>query len=87
MSGITGDYRSLAEAAGEAPPQGRFNTADELAELEHDCGGDYEMMDAIVSYAHAEDARNQEAWYREHASLDQFSTGELLEELRLRGVL
>lgn len=87
MSALTGDYSSLAEAVGEAPPRSRFNTGSELAELEHDCAGDQEMMDHILDYAAHEDARNRDAWYREHFHLGGVSDQELMAEAQRRGLL
>lgn len=58
---ITGDYTSLAEAVGEAPPRPRDFSGD--PEMDAMWRDDPEMAEAIVDYAAAEDARNTAAWY------------------------
>ena len=51
-----GDYYSLAEAVGEAPPRTGI-TGGELAEMYHDCGEDDDMFMAQIEAVDAMQTR------------------------------
>jgi hypothetical protein len=84
--GLNGDYSSMAEAVGEAPPRTGI-TGDEYAEILHDCGDDYEMAAYLVGEVDEVQTRDREAWEREHRAptVEDASTDELVTELEQRG--
>jgi len=58
---ITGDYSSMAEAVGEAPPRTGL-TGDEIAEIYHDCGDPDEAYDMVLAVDAAQ-MRDHRAWH------------------------
>lgn len=63
---LNGDYMSMAEAVGEAPPRTGI-TGSEYDEILHDCGDDYEMADYLVRHLDHVQTRDANDWYERNS--------------------